>query len=98
MIYARCSENMSIVKAEIVDFQRVHPFVKWAGGKGQLLWELDKLIPSQFNNYFEPLLGGGAMFFYLVSRGMKFNAYLSDTTAGLIALNKTGYNAHYRVN
>jgi site-specific DNA-adenine methylase len=38
------------------------------------------------------------MFFYLVSRGMKFNAYLSDTTAGLIALNKTGYNGHYRVN
>jgi DNA adenine methylase len=53
---------MSIVKAEIVDLRDVHPFVKWAGGKGQLLSELDKLIPRQFNRYFEPFLGGGAMF------------------------------------
>jgi DNA adenine methylase len=58
---------MSIVKAEIVDLQHVHPFVKWAG---QLLLELDKMIPDHFNNYHEPLLGGGAVFFYLVSRGM----------------------------
>jgi DNA adenine methylase len=56
-----------------VDLRDVHPFVKWAGGKGQLLSELDKLIPSQFNRYFEPFLGGAAMFFYLLSRGMKFN-------------------------
>jgi DNA adenine methylase len=53
---------MSIVKADIVDLH-VHPFVKWADGKGQLLPELDKLIPSQFNSYHEPLLEGGAMFF-----------------------------------
>jgi DNA adenine methylase len=67
----------------------VHPFIKWAGGKGQLLSELDKLIPSQFNRYFEPFLGGGAMFFYMMSRGMRFNAYLSDTNRELI----TGYRA-----
>ena len=79
---------MSIVMAEIVDLRHVHPFVKWAGGKGQLLSELDKLIPGQFNRYFEPLLGGGAMFFYLVSRGMKFNAYLSDTNVELITAYK----------
>jgi DNA adenine methylase len=42
------------------------------------------VIPTQFNNYFEPFLGGGAMFFHLISRGMKFNAYLSDTNAELI--------------
>jgi hypothetical protein len=44
----------------------VHPFVKWVGGKGQLLSELNKMIPSQFNRYFEPFLGGGAMFFNLI--------------------------------
>jgi site-specific DNA-adenine methylase len=57
---------MSIVKAEIVDLQHVYPFVKWVGGKGQLLSELDKLIPGLFNSYHEPLLGGGAMFFYII--------------------------------
>ncbi len=72
-----------------VDLRDVHPFVKWAGGKGQLLPELNKMIPNQFNTYFEPFLGGGAMFFYLVSRGMKFNnAYLSDTNIELITAYK----------
>ncbi len=66
------------------DLRDVHPFVKWAGGKGQLLSELNKIIPSQFNRYFEPFLGGGAMFFHLVSSGMQFNAYLSDTNNELI--------------
>lgn len=68
-----------------VDLRDVHPFVKWAGGKCQLLHELNKMIPSQFNSYFEPFLGGGAMLFNLVSRGMlKGNAYLSDTNIELI--------------
>jgi DNA adenine methylase len=72
-----------------IDLPDVHPFVKWAGGKGQLLPELDKMIPSQFNRYFEPFLGGGAMFFYLMSSGMGFNACLSDINTELI----TGYRA-----
>jgi DNA adenine methylase len=46
---------------------KVHPFVKWAGGKTQILHELEKYIPTDFNNYFEPFLGGGAFFFHLVS-------------------------------
>jgi hypothetical protein len=45
----RCQVNeVSIVKTEFVVLD-VHPFVKWAGGKSQLLSELDKMIPSQFN-------------------------------------------------
>jgi DNA adenine methylase len=79
---------MTSIKAVLVDLRNVHPFVKWAGGKGQLLSELDKMMPSQFNRYFEPFLGGGAMFFHLMSRGMNFNAYLSDTNAELIATYK----------
>ena len=71
------SENETMLVLQ--NLRDVHPFVKWAGGKGQLLSELDKLIPSQINRYFEPFLGGGAMFFYLVSRGIRFNACLSDT-------------------
>jgi DNA adenine methylase len=43
------------------------------------------MIPSQFNRYFEPFLGGGAMFLHLMSRGIRFNACLSDINAELIA-------------
>ena len=43
----------------------MHPFVKWAGGKKQLLGKLDNRIPENFNTYFEPFVGGGALFFHL---------------------------------
>ncbi|MDE2951008.1 MAG: DNA adenine methylase [Chloroflexota bacterium] len=41
------------------------PFVKWVGGKRSLLPELLARIPAQFNNYYEPFIGGGALFFAL---------------------------------
>lgn len=41
------------------------PFLKWAGGKSQLISELEKYIPQSFNQYIEPFLGGGAFYFYL---------------------------------
>ena len=43
----------------------IKPFLKWAGGKTQLLNELHKYIPNNFNKYIEPFIGGGAMFFSL---------------------------------
>ncbi len=43
----------------------IKPFLKWAGGKTQLIPELSKYIPSSFNKYIEPFIGGGAFFFYL---------------------------------
>jgi DNA adenine methylase len=58
------------------------PFVKWAGGKTQLLRRLDSLVP-QFERYFEPFLGGGALFFHLASR-IDFAAYLSDANSDLV--------------
>lgn len=59
------------------------PFVKWAGGKTQLLDRLDELIPKTFNRYFEPFLGGGALFYHL-ARNRRFIAYLSDINQELI--------------
>jgi DNA adenine methylase len=71
--------------SHLVDLRDCYPFVKWAGGKSQLLSELDSMIPTKFNRYFEPFLGGGAMFFHLVSyKNMRFTAYLSDINTELI--------------
>ncbi|MCU0661056.1 MAG: DNA adenine methylase [Myxococcota bacterium] len=39
------------------------PFLKWVGGKGQLVSRLRELLPSGFHHYFEPFVGGGALFF-----------------------------------
>jgi DNA adenine methylase len=59
--------------------------VKWAGGKSQLLSHLDFLIPKKFSRYFEPFLGGGAVFFYLLSKkNTRFKAFLSDINEELI--------------
>ena len=57
------------------------PFLKWAGGKRTLVPEILPLIPMHFNNYYEPFVGGGAVFFAL-SEYLK-NAYLSDNNIEL---------------
>lgn len=57
-----------------------HPFIKWAGGKGRLLDDLTSRLPDSFRRYFEPFVGGGALFFRLQPK----HATLSDTNAELI--------------
>lgn len=46
-----------------------YPFVKWAGGKAQLLSQLAPLFPGSFRRYIEPFVGGGSVFFHLVRQG-----------------------------
>ncbi len=63
------------------------PFLKWAGGKRQLLDALLEQARSAvpFGRYHEPFVGGGALFFELSRRGMlKKHAYLSDNNRNLI--------------
>lgn len=61
------------------------PFLKWAGGKGQLLPELTGRLPARFRRYHEPFVGGGALFFHLANTGrLKAGATLSDYNPELI--------------
>jgi DNA adenine methylase len=45
------------------------PFVKWAGGKSQLLTQFDPYLPAYFGRYVEAFVGGGALFFHLYNQG-----------------------------
>lgn len=58
----------------------VRPFLKWAGGKRQLLSELRKYVPNQYKRYYEPFIGGGALLFELQRRQVIIN----DSNADLI--------------
>lgn len=64
------------------DFINAKPFVKWVWGKRQLIKQFEKLFPTEFNNYFEPFLWGGAVFFNL----QKKKSFLSDVNSELINL------------
>lgn len=56
------------------------PFIKWAGGKTRLLSQYAPFMPTTWNHYHEPFLGGGAVFFSLLPK----NATLSDINGRLI--------------
>lgn len=61
------------------------PFLKWAGGKTQLLPIISKVLPQSYARYFEPFLGGGAVFFYMISNNsMRSEAHLIDINKELI--------------
>ncbi len=64
----------------------VRPFLKWAGGKRQLLSQLARFQPADFGAYCEPFLGSGALFFDLHSRGVLDGrrVVLMDNNADLI--------------
>lgn len=66
--------------------QILKPFLKWAGGKRALLPELLSRVPENFDNYLEPFLGGGALFFELKRLGKLDNkkVYLFDKNKELI--------------
>jgi DNA adenine methylase len=44
------------------------PFLKWVGGKTKLVPELVGMFPKKFNNYYEPFVGGGALFYEVVQK------------------------------
>lgn len=58
------------------------PIVKWAGGKRQLIDKLLEHMPKQFNNYFEPFIGGGALLFEVMPK----NATINDVNIELLSI------------
>jgi len=71
------------------------PFLKWAGGKGQLINQIKEFIPSEFvankqiEKYFEPFVGGGAVFFWLSQEYQIKKSYLYDINPEIITAYKT---------
>ena len=65
-------QNLEMIKAK--------PFVKWVGGKRQLINQFQELFPKEFNNYHEPFLWAGAVFFAI----QKKYSYLSDINEELV--------------
>lgn len=65
----------------------VKPFLKWAGGKGQLIKEIEQYYPfenGKITKYAEPFVGGGAVLFDILSRYNLKEVYISDINAELI--------------
>jgi DNA adenine methylase len=60
------------------------PFVKWVGGKRQLMQDLENNFPKQFSTYHEPFLGGGAVMFNLLTKKPQLSCNVSDFNSDLI--------------
>lgn len=71
-IYNALGMKLVAVKGEPSSID-VHPFVKWAGGKTQLLDVIESHLPVKFNRYFEPFVGGGALLFKLQPKSFSIN-------------------------
>ncbi|MGN0281620.1 MAG: DNA adenine methylase [Prevotella sp.] len=74
---------------------KAKPFIKWVGGKTQLLSQLDNLLPANFEftnevTYIEPFVGGGAMLFYMLQRYPNIQrAVINDINSDLVICYKT---------
>ncbi len=62
------------------------PVLKWAGGKTQLLERVLARLPKRIQTYYEPFIGGGAVFFALAEQGRFERAVLSDTNEDLLCV------------
>lgn len=65
----------------------IKPFLKWAGGKGQLIKEIEKFYPfseGKIKKYAEPFVGGGAVLFDILSKFELEEVYINDINAELI--------------
>lgn len=64
------------------------PFLKWAGGKSQLLGDILPVLPARIRTYYEPFIGGGAVFFALANARRFERAVIADRNPALIEVYK----------
>lgn len=69
---------------EGVAVKAARPFVKWVGGKARLVPQLLQYFPDEYNDYYEPFAGGGALFFAITPK----TAHISDLNTVLISAYK----------
>lgn len=69
-------------------FKDAKPFIKWVGGKGKLVPELEKYFPKKFNRYFEPFVGGGALFYEVIKKNNIVFSSINDINKKLIVTYK----------
>ncbi len=63
----------------------MNKILKWAGSKQKILRNLKSHFPEKINNYYEPFLGSGVVFFYLIKEEkIKGRAFISDSCKELI--------------
>lgn len=90
---ARLAKGLS-GRATSAAAQSARPFLKWVGGKGQLLNRIDEQLPPKLKvgyveTYIEPFVGGGAVFFHIAQRYKVSNFIISDTNRDLINAYRT---------
>ncbi len=75
------------MSTEVDNMEYTKPFLKWVGGKTQIIHEVMEQFPSQMNDYHEPFLGGGSVLLAVLSRRcVQGRVYASDINANLISV------------
>lgn len=91
------------IDTSIKEFKFPKPFLKWAGGKRQLILELESRLPQSIleskviKSYVEPFVGGGAMFFFLKSNYQVKKSLLADVNQELIMAYQVVKNDHTKL-
>ena len=77
--------NKDIAVMKIKESLKIKPFVKWAGGKRQIMNLIIENLPHEFNNYFEPFVGGGSVYLELENLDLiKGKSFINDINLELI--------------
>lgn len=82
---------MIAIPARLPEYSDCHPVLKWAGGKGQLLDQIEQKLPLKLKmggikRYIEPFVGGGAVFFDIYNNYQIQEAFLFDVNPELVIL------------